>query len=182
MKVRSMRQRIDDASFDLNLAPMLDMMVALVPFLLLSIAFVRLVVIETKVPQVVAEAVEQDKNNKDKKMRLIAHIDTDKLKLKYMKNGKTVKNFSFKKDNTKNYLGKFRKELVGIKKINPMHFSLEIRPADAVAYNEIVEVIDEARYLKNEDPVIEILDKKTNTKVPTKLLLPNVFFANVVEG
>src|SRR6185312_14688063 len=54
--MRYMKSRTTDATFDLNLAPILDIIVSIVPLLLLSVAFVQVKMIDTSVPQVVAEA------------------------------------------------------------------------------------------------------------------------------
>src|SRR5438067_9532513 len=53
------KTRSTDATFDLNLAPILDIIVSIVPLLLLSIAFVQVKMIDTSVPQVVAEAAQR---------------------------------------------------------------------------------------------------------------------------
>src|SRR5258708_24694930 len=53
------RTRTGDATFDLNLAPILDIIVSIVPLLLLSIAFVQVKMIDSSVPQVVAEAAQR---------------------------------------------------------------------------------------------------------------------------
>jgi hypothetical protein len=57
--MRNVKSRATDATFDLNLAPILDIIVSIVPLLLLSIAFVQVKMIDTSVPQVVAEAAQR---------------------------------------------------------------------------------------------------------------------------
>src|SRR5436190_8631124 len=56
---RKFRMRQGEATFDLNLAPVLDIIVSIVPLLLLSVAFVQVKMIDTSVPQVVAEAAQR---------------------------------------------------------------------------------------------------------------------------
>ncbi|MEQ1723779.1 MAG: biopolymer transporter ExbD, partial [Pseudobdellovibrio sp.] len=54
-----------NSEFELDLAPLLAVMVKLVPVLLVSSAFVQMMIIETELPQVVQQALaEQDKNSK----------------------------------------------------------------------------------------------------------------------
>ena len=62
---RSFGKRVEDATFELNLAPMLDIIVSIVPMLLMSVAFVHVTVIDTPVPQVVEKAIAaaNEKNN-----------------------------------------------------------------------------------------------------------------------
>src|SRR3954465_12791265 len=57
--MRYVKSRTADATFDLNLAPILDIIVSILPLLLMSIAFVQVKMIDTSVPQVVAEAVQR---------------------------------------------------------------------------------------------------------------------------
>ena len=51
----------EEESMELDLAPMLAMMVSLIPILLLSTVFVRLAMIDSPLPQVVAKAIEKQK-------------------------------------------------------------------------------------------------------------------------
>src|ERR1700759_3255658 len=57
--MRIKRTRMADSTFDLNLAPILDIIVSIVPLLLLSVAFVQVKMIDSSVPQVVAEAAQR---------------------------------------------------------------------------------------------------------------------------
>jgi len=51
------------SEFELDLAPLLAVMVKLVPVLLVSSAFVQMMIIETELPQVIQQAVKQQENN-----------------------------------------------------------------------------------------------------------------------
>ena len=48
-------RRSSDSTFELNLAPFLDIIVSIIPMLLLSVAFVQIKMIEAPTPQVVSE-------------------------------------------------------------------------------------------------------------------------------
>ena len=52
-----------NSEFELDLAPLLAVMVKLVPVLLMSSAFVQMMIIETELPQVVQEAIKQQDTN-----------------------------------------------------------------------------------------------------------------------
>src|ERR1700733_6810430 len=64
-------RRATDATFDLNLAPILDIIVSIVPMLLLSIAFVQVKMIETPVPQAVAEAIQRADDKEETQVKLM---------------------------------------------------------------------------------------------------------------
>jgi biopolymer transport protein ExbD len=55
---------INPSEFDLDLAPLLAVMVKLVPVLLLSSAFVQVMVVETDLPQAVKEAIQKQDDKK----------------------------------------------------------------------------------------------------------------------
>ena len=61
--MRAFKSRTEDATFELNLAPLLDIIVSIVPMLLLSVVFVQITMVETPIPQ----AVQRTMANQDKK-------------------------------------------------------------------------------------------------------------------
>ena len=64
--MRALKTREEDATFELNLAPMLDIIVSIIPMLLLSVVFVQITVIDTPIPQAVEKAVAAaNEKNKD---------------------------------------------------------------------------------------------------------------------
>lgn len=178
---RTIRQRVEDSSYELNLAPMLDMMVALVPFLLLSIAFVRLVVVDAKIPQPVAKAIKEDRDKKKRTVNVSMEISG--------KNGVFIIVKEKGKKTVKTHVplleGKFdvdtvHQKLIQVKQKHPKVFRLEIMPKENVVYKDIVSLMDTARTAKKNDPELFILDEEKNEKVPTKLMFPDVIFGNVV--
>src|SRR5207237_9488729 len=65
MRVLRMRDLSAESTFDLNLAPMMDMMVSIIPFMLLSATFLQLMLINVPLPTPVAQALQQDRENKN---------------------------------------------------------------------------------------------------------------------
>ncbi len=177
---RSIRQRIEDANFDLNLAPMLDMMVALVPFLLLSIAFVRLVVVDTPIPQPVQSAIEKNKKDKNPKVVINMHIHHKKgVRIAIQDRGKRknilipLKDSAFDVENV-------HQNLVQLKQKYPQVFKMEVFPTELVAYKDIISLMDSARSSLKEDPELYIEDPATGKKIVTKLMFPNITFGNII--
>src|SRR3954471_5104315 len=81
------KTRASDATFDLNLAPILDIIVSIVPLLLLSVAFVQVKMIDTSVPQVVAEAI-QRANDKTETTVTLKVSKAKGFTFEVLKNGK----------------------------------------------------------------------------------------------
>lgn len=176
-----LKQRIEDSTFDLNLAPMLDILVSLIPIMLLSVAFARLVVIDSPVPQPIEKAIEDDKKERSVVLRLhLYNNKTAKLDVTD-KQGKTS-SISFSTKEGKFDLSSIHSKLIDVKKMHSQVFTVEFFPDEGVAYNEIVAVMDEARNVKQEGIEFVITDKETNQPVKTKVMFPNITFGNIIEG
>lgn len=181
----SRRRRIDreelDASFELDLAPMLALMVTLIPIMLLATQFVKVAVIETPLPQAVQQAIEEDSNNKDRQVTLTLNMTTDKGFEILVQQGRATKKISVPKKDSQWDLETLQAKMVEIKQNYPKVFQLNLNPGSDIPYNDIVKVMDEARTIKDPSKKVEITDKENN-KVMTEVMFPNVIFANVVEG
>jgi biopolymer transport protein ExbD len=176
-----LKQRIEDSTFDLNLAPMLDIMVSLIPMMLLSVAFAKLVVIDSPVPQPVEQAIEDDK--KERSVVLKLHLFNNKTaKLDIIDKAGKVNSVSFATKEGAYDLNTIHAKLVDTKRLHSQVFTVEIMPEEGVAYKEIVAVMDEARKAKNEEQEFQFIDKKTNQPVKTRVMFPNITFGNVIEG
>jgi biopolymer transport protein ExbD len=170
-----------NSEFELDLAPLLAVMVKLVPVLLLSSAFVQMMVIETELPQVVAEAIQR--NDQEKTPTLVA-IEVDP------KAGYTIVVTKAGKENTESVplkngtydLPSLHQKLVEVKKANPEVFKIELNPEAKVPYNDIVKVMDEARQAHDKTVTFPVFDPKQGKNVETKYMFPEVVFSNMMEG
>ncbi len=179
--MRTLRQRTEDGTFELDLAPMLSMMVALIPILLLSVIFVRVTVIETPIPQVVAKAVEKDKKDKNPVSISIEANKKNGIRIRVTENGRSNSKRIPLKSSELNYQA-LHEHLVQVKIRHPKVFNVNIKPSDDLSYQEIVKVMDAARETQKGDPVLKFKDEETQKEVEHRVLFPNINFANVVEG
>lgn len=174
--MRFAKTRMGDATFDLNLAPILDIIVSIVPLLLMSVAFVQVKMIDSSVPQVVAEAA-QRANDKSETT----------VGLKVSKKGFT---FEITKDGKKNPLEVPNKngtwDLDGlnamgytVKQKAPEVFRLDLSPDADVNLNDLVVVMDKLRRTPDGHKVA-FVDPANGQKVETELMFPNVLFSNVL--
>jgi biopolymer transport protein ExbD len=175
--MRLAKTRTGDSTFDLNLAPILDIIVSIVPMLLLSVAFVQVKMIETPVPQVVAEAMKRaDDSNKT-----TVTLDVSNkagFTFEVVQNGHSKKFYVPKKNNSWDYDG-LQAKAFEIKKAFPQVFQLELAPDSDVNLNDLVVVMDKVRK-DSAERKIAFVDPKDHQKIETDFLFPNVIFSNVV--
>ena len=172
----------DSASFELDLAPMLALMVTLIPILLLSTQFLQIVVIDTALPQTVQEAIEKDRNKKDRDVSIALEMNEGRgFNLLVTIDGKVKDRFKIPKQGKEWNFKELHQKLVFVKKQHPKIFRLDLNPGSAVQYEQIVKVMDAARKLEKEDGKVSITGKD-NQMAETDIMFPDVIFANLVEG
>lgn len=169
--------------FELDLAPLLAVMVKLVPVLLLSSAFVQVMTIETDLPQAVKEAIAQ--NNDHPKA-------TVQLEISNKSGIKVIVGTPGAQPQIKQVVpaaaGKFdyqvlHKALQAVKTEHPEVFRIELAPESDVPYKEIVKIMDEAR--KSHDKTVNfplINPKELKATGTTDYMFPDVIFSNMMDG
>lgn len=188
--MRSTKTRVDDATFELNLAPMLDIIVSIIPMLLLSVVFVQITVVDTPVPQAVEQAVAaaNEKNKDVVQVRLAVSGDRSVHISILDRNGsnKAVdvpaigSGSSAKAD-----LDGLYAQVMNLKKDYPDVFKMEMNPSESVPLDEIISVMDTVRMTRTKDgqPVnLSFKDVTTGKVLETNLLFPDVVFGNIAGG
>tara|TARA_Y100001935_G_C17274352_1_gene493798 strand:+ start:1066 stop:1602 length:537 start_codon:yes stop_codon:yes gene_type:complete len=176
MARRQMR-RTSDSTFDLNLAPILDIIVSIVPLLLLSMAFIQVKLIEVPVPQVVAEAMQRADKKSETNVTLKVSGKKNFL-FQVTKSGET-KSFQVpSKDGDFDYFG-LQAKAYEIKQQFPQVFKLDLAPEEEVPLNELVKAMDAVRK-DGQSRKIAFVDPENGEKVQTDMLFPNVTFSNIV--
>ncbi|MDX9730647.1 MAG: biopolymer transporter ExbD [Bdellovibrionales bacterium] len=182
--MRALKTRLDDATFDLNLAPMLDIIVSIIPMLLLSIVFVEITMIETPIPQAVEQAVAAaNEKNKDLVQVRMAVAPDKSVQITILDRGATKEyNVAAAEKGVKADLDGLYSQVMNIKKEYPDVFRLELNPSDKVPLDEIVEVMDAVRttrYVNGAKTKVSFVDSTTGKPVETDLLFPEIIFGNV---
>ena len=175
--MRAAKTRSADATFDLNLAPILDIIVSIVPLLLLSIAFVQVKMIDTTVPQVVAEAAQRA----NEKAATTVTLKVSKAKgftFEVLKNGNTTPLEVPNKNNIWD-MEALHAAAFTLKEKNAEVFRLDLAPDSDVSLNELVVVMDKLRRTPDAKKVA-FVDPASGQKVETELMFPNVLFSNVI--
>jgi biopolymer transport protein ExbD len=175
--MRQAKTRSADATFDLNLAPILDIIVSIVPLLLMSIAFVQVKMIDTSVPQVVAEAA-QRANDKTETTVTLKVSKNNGFTFEVSKDGKALPSSVPNKNNVWD-LEALQVAAFSIKEKSPEVFRVDLAPDKDVSLDELVKVMDSLRRTP-EARKVAFTDPANGQRVETELMFPNVLFANVV--
>lgn len=173
--------QIDYATeFDLDLAPLLSVMVKLVPVMLLASSFVQMSIVETELPQAVQEAI-KDQDITSKTSISIAIKSNKNVEIHVNDNGNDkVVTIAQSKDEID--FEKVNLQLTEVKRNYPQIFKIDINPDAHISYSEIVKLIDEARKSRDHNMRFNIFDKKQNKEVATDYMFPEVVFGNALEG
>lgn len=139
------RQHTVSHEFELDLAPLLSVMVKLVPVLLLSSAFVQVQTIESELPNSIAQAVEQSEKQ-TVQIKLVTD-DLKNLKLLVITPAGTETTEVKAKDGQLAF-EEIHQALVATKTKNPQVFHLLLHPGKNISYQEVIRLMDEARKAK----------------------------------
>lgn len=166
---------------ELDLAPLLSIMVKLIPVLLLSSAFVQVATIDTELPISVKAAIAQ--SNPDQ----LANIE---IKVSYITGFNIVVDKSGDKSQlisitpTKGELdyAQLNKVLTQIKLQNPQVFDLTLSPEPSVKYQDIVKVMDTARKPLDKNILFNFTNPQTQVIEQTPFMFPDVSLNESQEG
>ena len=138
---------------DIDLVPIMNMFLVLIPFLLMSACFFHLKVIDTSVP-VLSEATNDAPKKKDVKVTVIMEIKKSSIKLSAIsdsvgdadleKLGTTIAKVTEGEYTMK----QLELSLEKIKGTYPKSDTLIIIPNECVVYDTIIQTMDVARYSK----------------------------------
>jgi biopolymer transport protein ExbD len=167
--------------FELDLAPLLAVMVKLVPVLLISSAFVQVMMIETDLPQAVKEAIKKDENMPQANIEMLVNSHNGIKIVVQKKTGQQEVETIPLKDGQYD-LATLQKTFQKVKSENPEVFHLEVAPDADVAYKDVVKMIDEARRARDKNVKFPVHDEKSNKTVMTEYMFPDVTFTNIFDG
>lgn len=166
--------------FELDLAPLLAVVVKLVPVLLVSSAFMQLMIIETELPQAVREAIAQNNTQPEAEISLLMDPKIG-FQIQVENQGKVQTTEVALKDGGYDYPA-LHEALIGVKKTYPKVFKLSLAPSGSVENGEIVRAMDEARRARDAQVTFPMFDTQQQKDVQTPYMFPEVVFANALEA
>lgn len=159
----------------LNLTPILDAVFIFIFFLITSISFLTI----SEIPSDVPLATTKEPPKKDKPLALTVRIEEKSFQLFKGVPSSLIKTIPRKEDGLFDY-ELLHTVLIDLKKAHMKEDTLIIEPTSGVIYEEIIQVMDAARVLRNTD---EGLYKKDENGLDVKLetLFGNIVFGNILS-
>ena len=177
--MRAFKSRTEDSTFELNLAPLLDIIVSIVPMLLLSVVFVQITMVETPIPQAVQRAITSEK--KDETQITLGISKASGFDISIEGRGATRKlKVGLKGKELDLYA--LHRQMIALKTEYPNSFRLELHPEENVDLSDLVAIMDKVRNRAKTDPKIFFTDTESGKLVETELIFPDVVFGNVAGG
>ena len=141
------RQDMDD---EINMVPIMNMFMVLIPFLLMSASFFHIKAINTSVP-VLAEGGGEDAAEKQIAVTIVVKLETNGIRTSALSQDLSERDlaalddeFSFNSDDEITYAA-FSEYLQSIKKRYPKSDTLILIPEDDILYDTIIQTMDVAR-------------------------------------
>ncbi len=178
MGAKKFRTHYED--FELDLTPLLAIIMKLVPVLVISSSFLQLTQIETELPQVIKQQIENQKQDPDKMAQIKIQTDAKHGMSVLVAKGSDSDTFTVPADNGNLNLAMLNAKLVEIKKKNPEVFKIDLAPDDSLTYSEIVTILDGSRKSASHEEFV-FIDPKTGKEVKTDFLFPEVVFNNIFQ-
>lgn len=187
LKRPSSRRKSKVEQIQLNLVPILDTMVTLIGFLLMTMSFLVLVGIESPFPM--ADPNQQVHELKEKPLQLTVSMHEkevevwspfDKFQSKKFPN--VPSQTSPNADELQPDLKSIHDFLITIKQKFPMESKIVLVPLGDVNYDTLIAMMDSFRMLDPTDPAIFVKNAQTGTDEALKTLFPEVVFGNLLGG
>lgn len=174
---RLIRSHAVSHEFELDLAPLLSVMVKLVPVLLISSAFVQIMTIESDLPGSLQKVIEQS-HQQNVQIRMLA-ADNKNITLVMTIDQKKESLVVPAKDGAIDY-DAVHQTLITVKTRFPQSFHLILQAGGTLTYQETVHLMDEARKAKTANVEFTYTDadkpaepQKTQWMFPEVMIDPN---------
>lgn len=173
MRRSRIKPRTEETEFDLDLAPLLSVMVKLVPVLLISSAFVQIMTIDSDLPGSLQKVIAESENQNDVAIRITTTADHKLSVVVSTPKGLITKDVPPTKEGKIDYEGTHQ-ALLEVKKAYPQIFHVSIAADAKLNYQELVKVIDEARKAKVQGIEFPYVDLDTRETKTTPWMFPEV--------
>lgn len=179
LKRPSTRRRSGSQEVNINLVPMLDALVTMIAFLMYTMAFMSLTMIESPLPIVSDQQNEQQL--KQKPLQLTLTIGEKEITVWSPFELVPQTKIANREDGTIDAL-KLHETALGIKQKFPTENKIILVPRPETSYDVIIAVLDAVKNMDKTDPVIVVKNPKTGVQEQVKQIFSEVVFGNLLGG
>ena len=176
-------RRLEDATFEVNFAPFLGIIISIIPMLLVGFVFMEIQFIETPIPQIVAEHTANQEQSPDPVTQLSLAVDKEKgFIFTIAEPRKRAETITVALNEGDLDYEALVESTVAIKNRFTDIFKMSLNPGPNVSFDEIVQTMDSVRVIPSEHPPVAFVDSNSGEEYETDLMFPDVTFGNVVGG
>jgi biopolymer transport protein ExbD len=181
----SRTRRGSGGQIELNLVPILDSLVTLISFLMLSMSFLNLVSIESPFPMVSPETLQRTiENPSERPLQLTVSLRESEIEVWSPFDKIEPRKIAHLPDplvpEGKPDTRTLHETLIEIKKRFPTENSVVLVPTANTDYDSLIVLMDAMRTLEKSDPPIFRPNPATGTDEALKTLFPEVVFGNLL--
>lgn len=177
LKRPSSRRKQHQGQIELNLVPILDTMVTLIGFMLFTMAFTSIVSIESPVPIVSPEIVEEKIKEKPLQLTLTIHEQETRLWSPFGRiEAKVIPSIQPGEPDIR----AIHEALLEIKQQFPKELKIVFVPYAGASYDTLISAMDSVREIEASDPPLYLKNEETGNDELVKALFPQVVFGNIL--
>lgn len=177
LKQPSSRRKSGREEITLNLVPMMDTFVTLIAFLLYTMCFLSMVMVETPLPTANPQEVAEKLKEKPLQLTVSFRKDETEIWSAFQKiPAKKIKNTPEGALDLK----AIHEALVAVKQKFPNENQVVLAPSGGMSYENIIGAMDVIRILDATDTPIFVKNATTGVDEPLKQLFPSVVFGNIL--
>jgi biopolymer transport protein ExbD len=179
LKRPSSRRRTNPQEVQLNLVPMLDALVTMIAFLMYTMAFMSLTMIESPLP--IVSSSQNQSQLKERPLQLTITFNEKDTLLWSPFDMIPQQSIPNHPDGSIDAL-KLHEVVIGIKQKFPTETKIIFVPKGNTSYDTIVIASDAVRAFDKTDPVISVPNPTTGVQEQAKQLFGEVVFGNLLGG
>jgi biopolymer transport protein ExbD len=148
----------EETNVEIDMVPVMNMFLVLIPFLLISSSFLNLKAINTSIPVRSQSSAELTEEQSEVKLRLMVTLSEDAISVKPMSDELSVAeleklDFDLAIEESDALFTNLTAKLSLLKKKYPNSDTMVLSPEDSVPYSSMVRVMDAARGVNPEEPL-----------------------------
>ena len=172
------RKQLDCKAATLNIMPFIDIFSMLNTFLLISASFLSIGILKVQIP-----FFTNAPPDKTKPTRTIEYnLTIEKERLEFASRYSMPPDEETKREykNTKDGIESLHKDLIALRQKNPENDKMTLFSDDDVRYDNLVDVIDNVKTLRESDPVIMQKDEKSGEMKKSRYLYEKIVIGSVI--